>query len=50
MKKSKPIQSWNILDRNFTYTPAAATDINKTFAKHGYVPPSQKRERNAKVK
>ena len=40
----------NILDNRFSYVPSAKTDINKTFAKYGYVPPSQKRESNAKAK
>ena len=47
--KSKQITP-NILDNRFSYVPSAKTDINKTFAKYGYVPPSQKRVSNAKAK
>ena len=47
--KSKQITP-NILDNRFSYVPSAKTDINKTFAKYGFVPPSQKRESNAKAK
>lgn len=47
--KSKQITP-NILDNRFSYVPSAKTDINKTFAKYGYVPPSQKRVSNGKAK
>lgn len=40
----------NILDNRFSYVSSAKTDITKTFAKYGFVPPSQKRVNNAKAK
>ena len=49
-KNAKQRISRNILDPGFVYTVSAKTDITKTFAKYGYVPPSQKRESNAKAK
>ena len=49
MLKTKQIAP-NILDNRFSYVPSAKTDINKTFAKYGYVPPSQKRVSKAKTK
>jgi len=47
--KSKQITP-NILDNRLSYVPSAKTDINKTFAKYGYVPPSQKQHRQGKTK
>lgn len=33
----------SILDRKFEYTPAASTDIRRTFRKHGWIGPEEKR-------
>lgn len=34
----------NITDPKFIYTPAVSTDVRKTWARYGFVPPSEVRD------
>ena len=46
MNQEKPVPEWigTLLDPNFKYNPAAATDVQRTWRKHGWIPPSEQRE------
>jgi len=33
---------WSILDPDFKYYPAAATDVQRTWRKYGWVPPNER--------
>jgi hypothetical protein len=36
--------SGSILDPNFKYEPSAKTDVQATWRKHGWVPPSEQKK------
>ena len=41
-KKPKPtMPPYRLTDSRFNYVPAAATDVARTWAKYGYIPPSK---------
>jgi hypothetical protein len=46
MNQEKPIPEWigTLLDPNFKYNPAAKTDVQRTWRKYGWIPPSELRE------
>lgn len=43
-----PTEPKRILDPSFQYTPAAATDVQRTWRKYGWVPPSEQSNYGAK--
>lgn len=40
-KKRKPVRSKSVLDPDFVYTEASKTDVQKTWKRFGWVPPSE---------
>lgn len=56
MKVTKPKKTTQVeklraplLDPSFKYTSSAATDVQATWRKHGWVPPSETRGQNEKA-
>jgi hypothetical protein len=41
---TRTIQPTELLTNGRPYTPAAATDVTKTWARFGWVPPSRKQQ------
>ena len=43
-RKIKPEWIGTLLDPNFKYNPAAATDVQRTWRKYGWTPPSETKQ------
>jgi hypothetical protein len=43
-RKIKPEWVGTLLDPEFKYNPAAQTDVQRTWRKHGWTPPSETKQ------
>jgi hypothetical protein len=46
LNKANPPERFGLCDPDWVYVPAAATDVTKTWRKHGWTPLEENKESN----